>query len=60
MTLESRFELNGGSRWIQVDAGVGEVAVQDVEVVAVVEDVGGELGHRSSAYRQLALPGRDW
>ena len=31
----------------EVDAGVGQVLAQDVEVVAVGEDVGGELGHRS-------------
>jgi hypothetical protein len=33
----------------QVDGGIGQVATQDVEVVAVVEDVGGEVGHSASA-----------
>ena len=31
----------------KVDGGIGQVATQDVEVVAVVGDVGGEVGHRS-------------
>jgi hypothetical protein len=44
--VEGRVELN------QVDGGSGLVATQDVEVVAVGEDVGGEGGHRS--------PREDW
>src|SRR3990172_1692263 len=39
--VEGRVEVD------QVDGGIGQVATQDVEVVAVVEDVGGEVGHRS-------------
>jgi hypothetical protein len=35
---------NGGSRVDQVDGGIEQVATQDVEVVAVVEDVGPHLG----------------
>jgi hypothetical protein len=41
--VEGRVEVD------QVDAGIGQVATQDVEVVAVVEDVGGEVGYRSPA-----------
>jgi hypothetical protein len=37
--VEGRVEVD------QVDCGIGQVATQDVEVVALVEDVGGELSH---------------
>jgi hypothetical protein len=37
--VERRVKLN------QVDGGSGQVATQDVEVVAVGEDVGGEVRH---------------
>src|SRR6266540_4392552 len=39
----------------QVDCRIGQVATQDVEVVAVVEDVGSEVMHRS--YDKLRRPG---
>ena len=35
--------------FLQVDGGIGQVATQDIEVVAVVEEVGGEVSHRSPA-----------
>jgi len=41
--VEGRVEVD------QVDRGIGQVATQDVEVVAVVADVGGEVSHRSPA-----------
>jgi hypothetical protein len=40
VVVEGRFDFD------QVDGGIGELSPQDVEVVAVVEDVGGEVGHR--------------
>jgi len=39
--VEGRVEVD------QVDGGIGQVATQDVEVVAVIEDVGGEVSHGS-------------
>jgi len=39
VAVEGRVEVD------QVNGGIGHVATQDVEVVAVVEDVGGEVGH---------------
>jgi hypothetical protein len=39
--VEGRVEVD------QVDGGIGQVATQDIEVVAVVEDIGGEVSHRS-------------
>jgi len=42
--VEGRVEVD------QVDGRIGPVAAQDVEVVAVVEDVGGEVRHRLNTF----------
>ena len=49
--VEGRVEVD------QVDGGIGQGATQDVEVVAVGEDVGGECRHRfiDSSRRGLQL-----
>jgi hypothetical protein len=44
-----------GTMSTQVDGGIGQVATQDVEAVAVVEDVGGEVGHRPTRGCQTTL-----
>src|SRR6266540_1425475 len=39
----------------QVDCRIGQVATQDVEVVAVVEEVGGEVGHPATPAIGLSI-----
>lgn len=51
VAVEGRVEVD------QVDAGVGQVAERDVEVVARVEGVGPQLGYRSASPLPYRLPG---